>query len=242
MYGMAILSEGWAMLVLAILSQVLNMLFIMLVEVPHMRRLYGHAQAATPDAAAVASPVSDNPPMRQDGPLAVRVKQLIRDTVPIPVNTASLQRDADRIRHKAWGELYRLYSTLATQRQEQQRAANKGPAPTLKCAKAVTLGQSVRVSYSVAADHDEHDWIGVYPLDVASAPGRSEGRWVYVPLGAKGEVEFTAQMLPSMEGVYEFRYHRAHTYEVTASAPLVLAVDAQACDIQEAVASPVPAK
>ena len=70
--------------------------------------------------------------------------------------------------------------------------------------------------------HSETDWCGLYAIDVASAPGASDGMWVYVPSGGSGAVTFPASICPKREGVYEIRYHLDNRYQVVAAAPILL--------------------
>jgi len=70
--------------------------------------------------------------------------------------------------------------------------------------------------------HSETDWCGLYEINVASKPGASEGRWVYVPSGGSGTLTFPPSITPKREGVYEVRYHLNNRYHVVAAAPILV--------------------
>ena len=70
--------------------------------------------------------------------------------------------------------------------------------------------------------HSETDWCGVYEINVASAPGASDGRWMYVPTGSSGTLIFPTSLCPKQEGVYEVRYHLNNRYHVVAAAPIIV--------------------
>src|SRR4051794_12682046 len=53
---------------------------------------------------------------------------------------------------------------------------------TLLAPERVAIGAAVSLDVqfaSTASEHSETDWIGIYPVDEPSKPGRSNGRWRY---------------------------------------------------------------
>lgn len=223
LYGLALLSDSWVIFVLALMSQVLNMFFLSCVEIPHMKKLYG----------------SEANPVRKEGPLAVRVKQLLKDTVqPLPVDNAALEDDVRSIKYRAYHEIYKLYQAIAKTRTEAnaQTALQQNKAvTTLKCESRVAVGEAVEVQWAADPKHSSRDWIGVYSADTPSHPGRSDGRWIYVPEGASGTLSFNVNMMPQAEGVYEFRYHHENGYDVVASAPVMVTKStSNSCAVRDA--------
>ena len=97
--------------------------------------------------------------------------------------------------------------------------------PSLIAARAAQVGVPLRIGFTTAADHADTDWIGIYPPGVPSVPGLSEGKWIYVPPGARGEVVMQPYQLPRAEGIYELRYHTRNTYDVQARRPIIFTLD-----------------
>src|SRR4051812_42674017 len=77
---------------------------------------------------------------------------------------------------------------------------------SLMAPERIFIGDTLDVEFETNSDHKDTDWIGVYDMDSISAPGRSGGKWSYVPLGATGVVQFPSSKLPAKPGVYELRY------------------------------------
>lgn len=223
LYGLALVSESGIVFALAFLSQMMNMLFVNLVEIPHMKKLY------------------DRKTMRDEGPLRRRVKTLIGNALPdmpdgVRERNEKLLGEMRKVRAKALLEVYQLYKKFGRDKEtkkKQQLALNGESSSSTSSAGAVkthvsaartaTLGQTLQVWFRTSETHADTDWIGIYPADMPSAPGLSDGRWVYVPPGATGIVDMPAHRLPRREGVYEVRYHPANSYEAVAAFPVIFA-------------------
>lgn len=273
-YGLALLAQSWPVFFLALGSHVANILFLNLVEIPHMQKLYSAKE------------------MRPEGPFPKALKRIQETvlpsglpTLPAPLKQAQSQIERNfksevrKIRSRAMEEVYAVYKKLADAR---MRAASDGDnsklggrdVPTspaslrtasrklppaqdvqLVTPSHITLGESLRVAFSAAkvpreqADDtnrpraakitkskSSYDWIGVYGVDTSSSPGVSDGKWQYVEPSDDGEVVFPPTLLPSVEGVYEARYHRNNGYTVVAAHPFIL----QAEDAEEASPQPSP--
>lgn len=76
LYGLALICDGWTIFGLALLSQLLNTVFLRFVEIPHMQKIY------------------DSQAVRPQGPLPKKIMSLIKDTIPVPdqVRLASFRR------------------------------------------------------------------------------------------------------------------------------------------------------
>jgi phosphatidylethanolamine N-methyltransferase len=231
LYGLALVCDGWTVCGLALLSQLANLAFVQLVEMPHMKKIY------------------ESHDVRNEGPLPRKIKSLIKDTIPVP---APVRSEKDRIvgemravRTRALVEVYSIYRRVASLRRKESEAAaaKKGvaaaSATSLTVPSVIPLGAPLEVRFATAGDHADTDWIGVYAVDTPSAPGLSDGMWLYVPLGAQGSVTFKPAMLPRADGVYEVRYHKQGHYDVAASQPVVFSSDATVKAKVDAVGSPV---
>ncbi len=91
---------------------------------------------------------------------------------------------------------------------------------TIEAPDIVGIDEEFIVKYKTTSDHSVTDWIGLYDVDTPSLPGRSKGRWVYVPAGPEGEVKFTLDTIPHATGVYQLRYHTSDSYRVLCTLPI----------------------
>jgi len=277
LYGIALITHSWTLFILALSSQLANMLFVNLVEVPHMKKLY------------------DAENVRHEPPIEKRIKSII----PVDqVVNKELREDLRRVKTRALVEMYSIYrklrnkdkdGTLTTTRMVEdhfkagisvgkdgsKRAtgvtpdACTSPSPLfgpnedlysatttvvtstslphpktgvvtkLTVPKFVHVGDSLRVQYDLQGVKPDEpivdtNWIGIYPIDTPSVPGVSDGRWMYVPPSASGEITLKPWLLPRQEGVYEVRFHPANTYDCVCSVPVVIvSQDAQSQDVIE---------
>jgi hypothetical protein len=219
-----------------VFSQVLNVLFLVLVEVPHMRKLYEKK-------------------VRDESP----VPRAIIKALPAQVKQQrskmekTVQQSAKKIKQKALKELYDLYKkgevqiNNIRQKMKADKAAKNAaagnpdngtsgsndkeqPEATITIhTERIFIGDPLEVTYETQDNHSETDWLGVYPADpdridehkkkisehvFETIPGQSDGKWVYVPAGARGIVRIPPSLLPNTEGVYEVRYHADGLYKV----------------------------
>ena len=262
-YGLALMAQSWPIFFLALGSHVLNILFLNLVEIPHMNKLYSKKE------------------MRTEAPFPKALKRIQDSVIPPALQKAqgkierNIKTEVQRIRTKAMEEVWQVYKKLSDARRASQQADSSNTVPaspsapqrlssprasasgvTVLTPERVTLGESMTVQYSSrpevggaavasavpapkkgtqvgasssssssaqsTAGKSSYDWIGVYPVEVSSAPGASEGLWMYVEPAEDGAAVFPATLLPSVEGVYEARYFRRNGYEVAASHPFML--------------------
>lgn len=91
LHGMALISQSWTVFFLALLAQLMNILFVRFVEVPHMNALYQQN-------------------LRRHEPLEVAIK----DKLP-----SALREEVKKIREKAVLEISDLYSKFSTAGSDQ---------------------------------------------------------------------------------------------------------------------------
>jgi hypothetical protein len=169
---------------LALLSQALQVLFVKLVEQPHMDRLYADTRRTHTPAIQALLPYS-------------------------------ISQDAERIQAKAVRELFLLYRGVTSPRLRDDHV-------TLSVPDTITARTPITVQWRASCDfvYSNTDWLGLYKVDVASAPGMSRGRYVMVP-AAQGSILFPSSKMPAVAGVYEMRYH-THDYQIVGRALLAV--------------------
>lgn len=198
-YGMAVVSQSSTLIVLAVLSQVSHFIFLNSVEVPHMNSLYSDQK------------------VRRRGPISRQLHGQIQKVIPLDEEeTARLSQQANKIKVKAMHQVYEIYSKIRDIK--KSKSSTSIVAATIKVSpKSPVLGEPIVVAYKTDDSHADTDWIGIYPCDVKSAPGVSDGKWKYVPRGSEGEIKFENVSVPDTEGVYEVRYHSRNSYNIVAS-------------------------
>jgi phosphatidylethanolamine N-methyltransferase len=214
LYGLALMSRSWTIFMLAAFSQILNLVFLYVVEKPHMSRLYQQS-------------------VRAKAPLSEKIKEKIISALPNPVkqNQDNLRSKARRIQRQALGKMLNIYKKLAETRFEDNPLADKElgktiveqrKVTTLSVPQRIRAGRTLTIKFSTTPDHSDKDWIGLYPVDVDVAPAMSRGRWARVPAGATGTVTFNPDMIPSAAGVMEARYCVQNKYVAIASVPFTV--------------------
>lgn len=139
------------MFFLALSSQAFNILFVEFIELPHMQKIYKESiRSSTPINRAIQVALSENLP-------------------------EDLAAEAERIQAKAMEEIYHLYSKLACRPESAIKAAKLDV--VLRVPHSVPSGQAVVFEFVSQKMPNPQDWIGVYPINVASVPGFSHGRW-----------------------------------------------------------------
>lgn len=202
-YGAALITHSYTILALALFSHALNIAFLNIVEIPHMKKLY-------------------NDKIRQESPIPRVIKQKLPEIQRLE---DSLKKQLRQVRVKAVAEMYDIYQKLRQQSRllRRDRADQQASQPVaIRAPERISLGSSLTVEFETTADHSDLDWVGVYPPETASRPGASEGRWMYVCPGANGSIVFPPALLPSQVGVYELRYHLKNRYGVVASCPVIV--------------------
>lgn len=112
--------------------------------------------------------------------------------------------------------------------------SNKSPSNgiILSAPSICRIGEPLTVSYTAPEGHSDTDWIGVYAVDVPSAPLVSDGKWLYVPPESSGTITIKPWLLPRVDGVYEVRYHTNNTYDVARTKVVVFTSEADSTDLQ----------
>jgi phosphatidylethanolamine N-methyltransferase len=207
-YGLGLVCQGWTVFLLAALTHGLHFMFLHTVEIPHMQRIYDHQQS----------------PVRPAGPLRTKVKDLLTNEAKIPLGEVDQQMK--QAKRTALSKFFSLYS--AFNKKNNNTAVGKNSHTQLKVGvKQYTVLNSagVNVDFTTVEDHSDTDWVGLYAVGTPSAPGLSDGCWLYAPAGKIGVLHFKPFQLPKVQGQYEFRYHTSGTYDVTATCPLQVIAD-----------------
>ena len=84
LYGLAIIAQSWTVFALAAAAQMANMVFVNMVEVPHMRRLYDVKGE-----------------LRKEGPLRKKIKSLIDKALPDMPHKVKDQNDRLQVRSRS---------------------------------------------------------------------------------------------------------------------------------------------
>ncbi|CEP00408.1 hypothetical protein PBRA_001462 [Plasmodiophora brassicae] len=191
LHGMALITQSWTVFWLAFTAQALNFIFIKLVEVPHMEKIYSGS-------------------IRREIPAEEALMKLVREHVP-----DELLAEAERVQERATRDIFLIYKRIAS----SQFAQDTNAKATVSCPDIVPLHTPMTCTWRTNGRHPASDWLGIYKVDVESAPGMSRGRWIHVPdtESCSGEITFPVEKMPSVGGVYELRYHTNH-YNVIAKA------------------------
>lgn len=139
------------MFFLALSSQAFNILFVELIELPHMHKIYKES-------------------VRSSTPINRAIQVALSEKLP-----EELAVEAERIQTKAMEEIYHLYSKLSCRPESASRAALLDI--VLRVPRTVPSGQAVACEFVSKNMPNPEDWIGVYRVNVASVPGLSHGRW-----------------------------------------------------------------
>lgn len=203
LYGLSLISRSWIIFFLAAGAQTLNLVFLNLVEIPHMEKLYAQK-------------------VRQQGPIETAIVKQITKAIPeITEIESKLKAEAREARLKAMTQAYEIFKKLA----EQSNLARPGSV-SLDAPESIAPGEPLVVNYSSKHTHDT-DWIAVYPVNADSGPGVADGKWVYVNSNSnEGSVKIPPGLLPQVEGVYEIRYHPNGGYNTLAARTLLISSDA----------------
>lgn len=121
-------------------------------------------------------------------------------------------------------QFFKLYQSI---KKQQSPKSAQDPNFTLKTdskSYPVLNSAGVTVKFNAPEQHSDTDWVGCYPVGTPSGPGLSDGCWLYVPVGAAGELHFKPFQLPKIPGTYEFRYHTGG-YTPVATCTLTVVAD-----------------
>lgn len=219
LYGVSLICQSWPVFGLSVLAHILNILFLNLVEVPHMEKLYNERGK------------------RRDPPIVRKIVENIKKIVPLSENMKNKLKEAkvnqeklrtnvkdeiNTIRRKALNDMFGVYKKLKKdQTTPQSKTPSQAAAPKVEAPTHHTIGQPLQVHYTTDGAHSMFDWIGIYPFDVPSEPGLSAGKWMFVDEKENGNITFPPNLQPVHEGVYEIRYHPDNTYNCLSSTPVI---------------------
>eukprot|EP00479_Gromia_sphaerica_P010409 TRINITY_DN4776_c0_g1_i1.p1 TRINITY_DN4776_c0_g1~~TRINITY_DN4776_c0_g1_i1.p1 ORF type:complete len:213 (+),score=26.76 TRINITY_DN4776_c0_g1_i1:225-863(+) len=203
------MSRSPTMFGLALFAQLMNIVFVNVIEVPHMHRTYGGIRHKNPIQKTVKKGIQKGV---QKFEQELDKKQLVRK------RTNSFRKRTKEVRSQATHEIFELYKKMSESIShnfiEESQAEIEPQVSKLK------VGDELKIRFKTDASHSTEDWIGVYPFTVPSAPGLSKGFWCWVPEGASGEVVLPPGKLPIEAGVYEVRYHVSNSYNPVAACPI----------------------
>lgn len=224
LYGTSLICRSFTIFVLALISHACQLIFLYLVEIPHMNRLYSSTEqirSTTPAVSALnklRNHVTTH--LLNDSESA---RQLMHE-----FDTAEdkLKQEIRKIRLTASSELLSIYKRLAETRQRNSSDIHNNDSDDhtiqLNAVEQISVGDSLYVDFTTDSQHSDTDWIGVYSCDTPSVPSSSDGRWLYVPIGSSGTIYFPSTMLPQHEGIYEIRYHKNNQYDIVKRIPLII--------------------
>ena len=210
LHGIALICRSWEMFGLALLAQTLNIAFLYLVEIPYMQKLYADQS------------------IRKANPLQVGLSTKIK----------SLENRAYDIQKNALQQIYDVYKRLGKFKDEA--APDEKRALVLEVPESIAVGEALIIKFQPRLHYDAQDWIGVYEANVASTPGVSEGRWLYIGYPTSGSLVFPSTSLPCQDksgGVCEVRYHSAGTYSVLARKALMIMPTFDSKEVEQGPAS-----
>jgi phosphatidylethanolamine N-methyltransferase len=214
----------------------LHVIFIVLIENPHMKRLYStRLRGPSPLEAALDQTLSHAGVPTEE--VRSRVRDIQRDAakqileVYSQMVENSLQLDAERTDFSSFFERFSTNAENSSDRKEKMAQtmasllARKGHSDAdedvprspqladversveLEAPENVSLGAPITVGFRALSPHHRKDWIGIYAKDTPSLPGLSRGLWEYVGEVDQGQVVFRDDKVPHKPGEYEIRYH-----------------------------------
>lgn len=234
LYGMSMICSSWTIFTLALISHACQVLFLYIVEIPHMNRIYSssnqlrHVTPAVNAISKLTTHVTNQ--LINESESARQLKYELDEA------EQKIKYEIRKIRLKTSTELLSLYKRLLhnvkqkrinrTQQQIKnsvsQQQINNDQLVQLHAPEQISIGDSLYVRFEADEQHSDTDWLGVYSTDTPSVPSSSDGHWLYVPTGKSGQLCFPATLLPQQEGVYEIRYHRDNNYDVVTAIPLII--------------------
>lgn len=198
-WGIVLIASSPAIFLVGLFSHVCALLFINLVERPHMQKLYGNqirseAGVARTIRKAIPPPVADHVRSFQgsiDKVLAEAsdfVEELIENTRPhrLPKALMGVVKDTQALlaQYPARLSITLLSDDLANYDREKYSVKILNESRKEGSSLAVAYGESIRVKWTAPRNHSLKDWIGLYR--VADNSSRvvtkiaSMGRWVAV--------------------------------------------------------------
>lgn len=252
-WGLALLANSSAVMLLAIEAQFLNLVFLTFIERPHMIKLYGSQvrKEAGFTRSLKSMPIVDHPQVKRkvkeiEGSFD-RVLEVAIDSVQTYL--AHARPHLNRAVEETKLRISRYQNSLTFTRVEDKLDLNpEYYSLNLKKSSAgqtYGLGEPIQVEWKAPAGHSIHDWIGVYKItdNVSTDITRvsSKGRWSAVHAAGfedhndnvisestyAGTVEFRGNTVPWANGCYEFRYHHGGKHNVMSiSQPFEIQVEA----------------
>jgi len=214
LYGLALMTRSWTVFGLAVMSHLMNVLFLNLVEIPHMNTLYQSR-------------------IRKESPLPRVIKEKVPDKLKQRLEDRFRQeaKNLRRVQVAAIKQVFEFYKKIEDAVQHENEHVQQPV--KLRVPEKATLGEPLIVEFETTKDHADTDWVGIYAVDISrSMPGLSDGKWMYVPPGASGKLVFPPALLPQYEGVFHVRYHLNNTYEEAAIARRVIMFSQPASSLQ----------
>lgn len=199
-WGIVLMASSAPIFLVGLFSHVCALLFLNLVESPHMQKLYGNqirreAGVAKTIRKAIPPPVADQVRMFQGSvdkivsEAAEFVEELLEKSKPrIPKAIVGVVKNTQarfapaRLAIELLSERESVNSNGNTDKYSLKlvNAAHKGSTETL----TIPYGQAIRVAWTAPAGHSRKDWIGLYKVGDNSSREVSHiasmGRWVAI--------------------------------------------------------------
>lgn len=244
-WGVALISNSKAVLMLAAQAQILNLLFIHLIEKPHMDKLYGEQvrKEAGFTRSLKSMPVVDHPQIRKK---VEEIEGTFDRVFDMTINSVQdfLQQARPHF-YKAVENskiiVSRYQSSVTITRVAGDLSdfdLNEYALDMEKSSSNIySLGEPIRVRWRAPVSHGKRDWIGIYRItdnlskDITRVSSKS--RWsaihadgfadhnsdIVLEEKTTGTVELRGDTLPWTTGSYELRYHHDGKHNVMAISP-----------------------
>ncbi|KAI8071672.1 phospholipid methyltransferase-domain-containing protein [Gongronella butleri] len=239
-WGMTLMTNHWMIYVLALFSQLCNILFLQYVEEPHMHKLYGEtirqesgvtktlrnaitmARDALPNLRSfhlVSSPVKSASTQIQ------KLETALGETVSSVTTAGEAGSNALK------GMIHETRTSLAEKSQEPEPEYH---VHVKSGDQSLALGHAISIDWSSSVPQQYRDsWVGVYRHNAAAsyaamAHGRTKGQWAWLMdthhTAKKGTIVLKGTQIPWKPGTYECRLHSGKLHRTLAtSAPFVIA-------------------
>lgn len=215
LYGAALMASSNVLLLLAIVSQALNFVFLNVVEIPHMKKIY--QDQTMRDQAPVSRVLND------------KLLNNVRHDPTVEKAQKVVRKQVHAVKQKAFEEMHSLYTFMNELRANRRTEAGAGQTNQtsvqvvqIQSDTELVIGEPLDVQVTTSTDHSSQDWVGVFAVDAPNTAGQSNGCWEYVPVGANPTVRFVPDKLPTTCGFYEIRYMLANEYDPICRMPLLV--------------------
>lgn len=250
-WGFAMISYSPAVLTLAIEAQILNLVFVTLIEKPHMYKLYGSQvrKEAGFTRSLKSMPVVDHPQVKRK---VEKIEESLDRALELTIKSfQDCLEQAKPHLSKAFEEsktrLNRYQNSIMIARISENLESHDLSQYSLSLVKRASniydLGEPIRVSWKAPENHSRKDWIGIYRvtdnLSKQVTKVSSQSRWsaihatgfddhtgsILLENKNDGTIELRGDTVPWQVGTYELRYHHEGKHNVMSiTAPFEISV------------------